>query len=258
MSSEPSSEEFFIGWQGKAPPQTGRFLRGRIVLILVATLVLGAILAASQGTIGRAWFQFGDVREFHGLLVREPVPMLLTESPDPESGESVYLLVSPFKYGYPAEEAERFHLQPVTIQGTLIYNEESGGAMIEAVETVPREGAEAVNPLSVVAERKVTLEGEIVDSKCWLGVMNPGSMKPHRACAINCIRGGIPPVLLVDRRDLFVMVGTDGEAINESILPLVALPVSMEGTVVDYGPLKVIKVDPDAIQLVGEGSEDDS
>jgi len=38
--------------------------------------------------------------------------------------------------------------------------------------------------------------GEIVDSKC-LGVMTPGQLTTHRACAIRCISGGIPPVLHV-------------------------------------------------------------
>jgi hypothetical protein len=46
-----------------------------------------------------------------------------------------------------------------------------------------------------------TLIGEIVDSKCYLGVMNPGALIPHRACAIRCISGGIPPVLLVRQSD---------------------------------------------------------
>jgi hypothetical protein len=29
----------------------------------------------------------------------------------------------------------------------------------------------------------MTLTGEIVDSKCYLGVMNPGQGKVHRDCA---------------------------------------------------------------------------
>ena len=28
---------------------------------------------------------------------------------------------------------------------------------------------------------------------CFLGVMKPGRSKPHRACAVRCISGGIPP-----------------------------------------------------------------
>jgi len=41
------------------------------------------------------------------------------------------------------------------------------------------------------------LAGEIVDSKCYFGVMNPGRGKVHRDCAARCLSGGIPPALLV-------------------------------------------------------------
>ena len=46
----------------------------------------------------------------------------------------------------------------------------------------------------------VTLTGEIVDSKCFLGVMNPGNLKPHKACAIRCISGGIASHKLSTRK----------------------------------------------------------
>ena len=41
------------------------------------------------------------------------------------------------------------------------------------------------------------VKGEIVDPKCFFGVMKPGEGKPHKDCAIRCILGGIPPVLKV-------------------------------------------------------------
>src|SRR5262249_1257716 len=44
---------------------------------------------------------------------------------------------------------------------------------------------------------EVQLTGEIVDSKCYFGVMNPGAGKVHRDCAVHCISGGIPPAFLV-------------------------------------------------------------
>lgn len=242
-------EEFFIGWQGKAPEKTGKFLRQRIILIAIIALGAAAVLAVLQQTMIKAWFEYGDIKEFHGLLVESPVPMLLTEQPDDQSGESVYLLSNPLKYGYSKTDAQKYHLQPVTIRGTLIYNE-SGGAMIEAVDTKPREVSPSkAQQLTVKKETPITLSGEIVDSKCWLGVMNPGSMKPHRACAINCIQGGIPPLLLVDRKDMYILVGEDGSPVNDAILDVVALPVTVAGTLLDYGAIKVLKADPSAIQL---------
>jgi len=253
MSAE-KDREFFIGWQGKAPPATGRYLRKSLLGFGIGAVALAALFAGMQQTIGRAWFEFGNVKEFQGILMQSPVPMLVTDEPDETSGESVFLLVNPFKFGYPAEKAEEFHLQPVTLRGTLIYNEDSGGAMIEVVETVAREGGdsgESGGGWDAGPGETVQLTGEIVDSKCWLGVMNPGSLKPHRACAINCIRGGIPPVLLVDRKEMVLLVGPGGEAINDDVLEHVALPVRMKGTLHDYGSLRVLHVDPGEIRQIG-------
>jgi len=44
---------------------------------------------------------------------------------------------------------------------------------------------------------EVQFTGEIVDSRCYFGVMNPGAGKVHRDCAVRCISGGIPPAFLV-------------------------------------------------------------
>ena len=39
--------------------------------------------------------------------------------------------------------------------------------------------------------------GELVDTKCFLGVMRPATGKVHRGCAVRCLSGGAPPALLV-------------------------------------------------------------
>ena len=86
------------------------------------------------------------------------------------------------------------------LKGTWIHRGDQ--EMIEVVpETVANTtGADASAEHSIGAYLELgetTPKGEIVDSKCYLGVMNPGNLKAHRACAINCIQGGVPPVLLV-------------------------------------------------------------
>ena len=87
LMSDP--DEFFIGWQGKAPEKTGKFIRSRSLALVITGVAIALVLALLQQTIGRAWFEFGNVRTFNGILVESPVPMLLTESPDEQSGESV-------------------------------------------------------------------------------------------------------------------------------------------------------------------------
>ena len=92
----------------------------------------------------------------------------------------------------------------------------------------------------------MTLRGEIVDSKCYLGVMNPGTRKPHRACAIQCIEGGIPPILLVrgatgDRDNQFLLVDENGDAVNDRIADYVGLPIEISGRAERLGDRLVLR-----------------
>jgi hypothetical protein len=73
--------------------------------------------------------------------------------------------------------------------------------------------------------------GEIVDSKCYLGVMNPGNGKVHRDCAARCISGGIPPAFLVrdaSGNSTTVLLGRW----RHELLDHIAEPVSIRGRLV--------------------------
>jgi hypothetical protein len=98
------------------------------------------------------------------------------------------------------------------------------------------------------------LAGEIVDSKCFFGVMNPGELKPHRACAVRCISGGIPPVLCVrdaaGRACYFWLVGPEGEPIGRALLDFVAEPVLVEGEVRRRGEELVLYTDPRGVRRI--------
>jgi len=99
-----------------------------------------------------------------------------------------------------------------------------------------------------------TLIGEIVDSKCYFGVMNPGQLATHRACAIRCISGGIPPVLLVRRSNgaafYFLLVSRDGKPVNKAVLDLVAESVEITGEVERQGELLVLRANPSTYRRV--------
>ncbi len=104
---------------------------------------------------------------------------------------------------------------------------------------------QAISPVSLGQQ---TLIGEIVDSKCFLGVMNPGALTPHRACAIRCISGGIPPMLLVRQAhgnvSSFLLVSRDDKPVNKQVLNLVAEPVEITGEVERQGELLILRADP--------------
>src|SRR6266849_3644667 len=96
------------------------------------------------------------------------------------------------------------------------------------------------------------LLGEIVDSKCYLGVMNPGSGKVHRDCAVRCISGGIPPVFATNdfNGSPAILLLTDlhqKPLPKETFLRLVAQPVRIHGSVVKTGETLYLKTGPSAI-----------
>jgi hypothetical protein len=159
--------------------------------------------------------------------------------------------VALFKHGFPAEVAAENHLKHVTLKGTFIGD--GMEAMIEVVAgSVAPTGKASGSELAESAGTQVTLRGEIVDSKCYLGVMNPGQFKPHRACAIQCLSGGIPPILVVRTQGgelgHYLLVGSDGEAINEAVLEFAAEPVEVSGILKSVGDRSVLSIDPGTIK----------
>jgi hypothetical protein len=101
---------------------------------------------------------------------------------------------------------------------------------------------------------RFTLTGEIVDAKCWLGVMNPGEGKTHLDCAVRCVSGGLPPMLVVrdsagTERHL-LLTDASGAPVGRSILPLVGRPVSVTGTVVREGELLFLRTDASGVRLL--------
>src|ERR1043166_618939 len=194
------NDEFYIGWQERVPARTGKTVRRTVVIVIIAALACASMVAFSQRTIGRAVFEWGQAKEFSGILKAEPVPHLLVANANTNSFTTHYL-VNPWKFGFDAKLAKQFDGQLVNLRGTRIYRDDQ--MMIEVERgSVTLSNIDDTAMLRLIESRSESLGeqtfiGEIVDSKCFLGVMNPGQLKPHRACAVRCISGGVPPVLLV-------------------------------------------------------------
>ena len=251
------TDEFYIGWQARAPAGLAKRVGLVAGLLLLAAPLIAWLVASSQAPFAASTFEFGTVREFRGILEEHPHPSLRVPRPGSPPGWSRYLLVGPGKHGAGAL-VEGLDGRPVRLSGTLLNAD--GRTAIELVPGSAREleGAGAAPARESLGQ--VTLRGEIADSKCHLGVMNPGRHKVHRACAINCLRGGIPPVLLVDRRqgapvrmaeaEVLLLVGAEGEPLNEAVLPLVAVPVEVTGELWREDDLFVLRAAPgDIVRL---------
>ncbi|MBX3734568.1 MAG: hypothetical protein KF791_18480 [Verrucomicrobiae bacterium] len=190
------NEEFYIGYKSRGPSGLARHTRVAVLAVGLLTALATALTAARQTPADSGTFEYGITRTFEGVLHEMPLPMLRTVSP--AGGVTNYLLVGAGKHGLPAcargHDGER-----VRFQGSLIRRRRA--VMIElnrpsSFEALGRRpvGETEARP-RVIGE--AVLSGELVDTKCWHGVMRPATGKVHRACAVRCLSGGVPPGLLV-------------------------------------------------------------
>jgi len=245
------NDEFYIGWETKAAPGIRKTAHKVVILLLSLALLAPVLLAVSQRMVGQSVFEWGTSKMFSGILQTQPYPHLLVPRPGLTGGLpqfSTYHLVAPWKFGLSREALAPLDGRSVTLRGTLIYRGDQ-----TMVETKPewiqaeKEGAGVSLPPTVVLGRQ-TFVGEIVDSKCFLGVMNPGQLTPHRACAIRCISGGVPPVLLVRQNDgsatYLLLVSSGGKPVNQQVLDMVADLVEITGELERQGDLLILRADP--------------
>lgn len=236
----PRDDEFYIGYEPVLPPGMRARLRRVTGVAAIGIAAATVVMLLAHGRLSPSRFDFGDPRDVAGVLERRPYPSL-------EVGGRRTWLVGQGKHG--AETAlASVGDGPVTLRGTAI--ERGPHQMLEVVtgSVVPeaptpaaatRTGSDAPATARASAGpsgdtlRDVTLAGEIVDSKCFLGVMNPGEGTVHRDCASLCLRGGIPPMLLVrdaaDGEALVLLVGRDGRSMSAALAPLAGVPVEVHG-----------------------------
>lgn len=244
-----SEKSFFIGWESDVPKDTRKGLRSRVGFMAVIATILSVGISFLQNNIGSEPHPIGDVQEYKGVLISDPLPMLVSSESVDE--HRILLLVNPFKEGISSQGVEQFHLKQVKVVASIIHSDT--GAMLEVVpDGITLESGIKVTQPHFTDRVPVVLRGEIVDSKCYLGMMNPGRFKPHRACAIQCVSGGIPPLLVVhSETEMFtqiVLVGPDGEAINDLVMDYIAEPVEVSGDLITIGDQKVMYVDTDSIK----------
>lgn len=244
------NDDFYVGYQRQAPARLAAWTRKVIVALMVLAVGVPLLLAAAQSEFADSVFEFGNIREFEGRITATPYPTLHVD-------DEPHLLVAVGKKGVPAELFESDG-NLVSASGQLIYSD--GQKMIELadydVTSQARIPSRAPSSLG-----EVELVGEIVGSKCYLGVMKPGRGKTHRACAERCISGGVPPILIVrddEGAELrLLMADRSGNAIGPDLLDLVARPVRVRGEIVEREEMRYLYADAADYRLVEQGDLSD-
>lgn len=244
-------KEFYVGYLTQAPPALRRFVRLIVGLLLLAAVGSAITITALQNPFASSVFEFGKTRSFTGTIEASPYPTLVVNRPGSASPRaSRYLLVGTGKHGADPDVSP-YDQKAVRLTGTLIFR--GGQTLIEVEPGSLSEDKSAAPQLDAEAKDLGVFElvGEIVDSKCYSGVMNPGEGKVHRDCAVRCLSGGIPPIFAVadfkGAPATFVLTDRDRKLLPRTFLRLAAKPVRIRGHVVQIGDSLRFETDPASI-----------
>jgi len=264
-----TNNDFYIGWMPKAPQGFKQFIRKYLFVLLPLIIVLAILLALSQKKFGTGNFEFGKLTGVKGIYFKDPVPNLKVVNGKDIWGNYSYITVPLIGYGKHGADGVIADLEKqnnisldkkeVTFKGTLLYND---GKLLMQID-----GND--NPLIKINNNQIedskvlplgkdlgwaTIKGEIVDPKCYFGVMKPGQGKPHRDCAIRCILGGIPPMMKVQNEkgetNYYLIVGPNGEKMNEAVRNFVAEPTQLEARLVQYDDWIVMYINKEKMRRI--------
>lgn len=224
-------DDFYIGYLPKSPPPLKKWLLRVIILLFVAGLSLSLILISNYNTSRNSTFEYGIYKEITGRIYKDPVPTIKIS---PDNTSKTIVLVNFGKAGV-SEIIERFEESvggsvtdyEITIRGSLIYYD--GITLLElsneyqSIVDYTRSVAPSIRQEQSLGE--LQFAGELVDSKCFFGVMKPGFGKLHRSCAVRCISGGVPVALSTPDHQYFFIKGAD----FLSYYNLIGKPVRVSG-----------------------------
>ena len=256
------NDDFYIGWSDETPKDykgKAKWFFAIALVVLVASAVL--YVRYERGFID-SLYEFGTFREVSGVLVDQPAWGIKTVV---DGAEKTILLVGFGKAG-PDETLQGFIRegklkvgQYVTLRGQVFHYQGRYGMELTEMEGsfVGAEPTDIVLPSGKSIGMR-QLEGEIVDSKCFFGVMNPATKAIHRSCAVRCISGGIPPVLVIREEgkfvDYYILNSADKADLSKDILPYVGVPVKLSGRAMVYDDWKSLEISLQDVELAAQYS----
>ncbi len=234
------NDEFYVGYL-PTPPALAHRLRRLAFGILVLAAPAGILVAMAHTPSAGGTFEYGHPITVRGELEWHPQPALRVRE-----GASVrhVALVAQGKHG--VEGLEALDGRPVTMSVTRFHRDQD--EMFEVASAPALDTLAAPLPAAVVgALGAVTLRGEIGDGKCDLGVMNPGDGTLHRACAVRCLSGGVPPMLLLrdaqGREARVALAGREAPLPGDLVRRWAGAVVTVKGTLVRRDGAPILLVD---------------
>lgn len=247
-----NKDDFYIGYLPNMPDSYKSPIRWAIIALVVLLPLIAVLIVMNQKNFSRGHFEFGKITTLRGLVSNEPIPTIKIIHGKDIHGNTSYQTIPLIGYGkfgasgFVEDFKKRINhpLEDVTVNlhGTLLYRD--GKTLFELTE---QEGAfkeyffadnyipKSIRKPKVKKLGNQTIIGEIIDPKCFFGVMKPGHGKTHRSCAIRCISGGIPPMLWAKNKqgesNYYILLDKDNKSPNKAVLPYVGETVEIDGKV---------------------------
>ena len=93
-----------------------------------------------------------------------------------------------------------------------------------------------------------------MDSKCHLGVMKPGEGPLHRDCAVRCLLGAVPPMIVVRSSSgiarRLALVDESGRPFFSDFSSLAGRPLTIRGTLLAQGARNLLAARLDDIEIL--------
>lgn len=263
-----NKNEFYIGWMAAAPDGFAKHVRRVVVALVILVIAVAILLGLRQRKFSTASFEFGQLTEVKGVFQQFPVPSLKVISKQDVSGHTSFITMPLVGYGkFGADgviaelEKEKNMLlagKEITLKGTLLYSDGKTLLQIDKNDN-PLVRVNSIDTKINVPEIKelgtVRLTGEVLDPKCYFGVMKPGHGKPHRDCAIRCIAGGMSPVFWVRNErgeaHYYLLLDENGKKLNEELKDHIAEPVSLEARAVQYDDWIILYTNKKSVKRTG-------
>lgn len=257
------NDEFFVPYiNGSLGEKTKRTLKRFVIVSMLLVIASALLFSFSQKPFKNSTFELTSATKISGVYHENPYPMLRVEV-----AKNTYKNILLLGFGKSSANPylEKLHREvkdlngkTLSIEGNLIYYNGKTLMQITDDEKVALVGESTSKTPAISVISKMNLQGEIIDPKCYFGVMKPGKGKIHRSCAVRCISGGIPPVLTTtddnNMSQYFLLTDLRGGPINKDILPFIGQPSEIKGTVVKMEDWYILKIDINDISIISEKS----
>ncbi len=91
---------------------------------------------------------------------------------------------------------------------------------------------------------QITVQGELVDTACYMAHPDSGQGEDHRKCATMCVKKGVPMSVLDAKGDLYLLLPNhSNEAVYEQAKEWAADQIEVTGNLVEMGGVRAIVVE---------------